>query len=828
MTTFVFYDFLHPLVNGELDQQRLNDGIDFVTSIMKIRISNSEAARERVEELCEKYNLEFEKSDIDEMWKFISVFRPDIVSECLSTLHSVSQYMTSTTKRESLVSYVFSSLIKGYLASREEGARVYKPAMPTTINEENCSNTAGTEGDGYISLPPIERYGFRQEIDTRVEGKEYENTILKKILLFILNVIEQKKRDVSETVELDAEEFVRATGSMYVNKGKNVMYICNEKVDISSEVNILRRILRFVYSDHEVVGSNTDIIVECVKLIYVYDELEPPLNSASTRASVESIYSISQDVFIRALNMILQKEVDEVATTTVGGVNGSGGDFDLFSGMSGSSTPTTLTLTPLVKCIIDFTSLIGVRSFLLNSRLRCSFNEGWIFSPLEEIVSSVKELLITSNDTAPDAESLSFDTAPDVEIMETRVNPENLTMTTYWKTSYLTQLHANNSFGEDSQRFESSKFLLELLKWSKNLLMKGKGEKETVSDIADIVLRTMRFLKMSFSTPRFSTSEDGFEEEIPRDGMEFIEEIDSISESITTFILLIGSGKYDSFAEDVTPEELSYLDDILGLESTTSTANPVYENSENVHQVMKAVDEFISRGSDLHSADHWEIVKEVVRMIDEVVGDDVFGGMKKDCQKAIDRISTDRSIYGNGLTLVSVFDMVWTQISNYEHLDEAQSCISQFIEEEPDESFETIVERCKKTLRGRFIEELKEMSGTCGSGHAARLVNVFTGFLDIPVVSFDWYDDISNTFHLHFMKKMESESDENKDILLMSSIDSQIREENLDFVTEWMTSTASEIHEILFDDYVNQGYIEEAEYNEIFDRVKGRYTQISM
>jgi hypothetical protein len=373
----------------------------------------------------------------------------------------------------------------------------------------------------------------------------------------------------------------------------------------------------------------------------------------------------------------------------------------------------------------------------------------------------------------------------------------------------------------------------------------------SLSDISDIIIRTCRRLKgcviktFGLYTLRadefdFIDSEDEEDEETPEEVNVLITEIDEIISSITTFILLIGSNRFNSLAlkgkssdsqsldflydDSSSKTEADYLDSILDpTEETKKNIEVVYENSENVHQVMKGVDKFIVKfGKTLDSArvkDHWQIVREVSEYI-SAKGDVT---LKSDCDRAIDRITTDRSVYGNDSRLTDVFDMVWTKIEMYENLEDSQSLLSDWVLSSPDEDVETIIQRCKNTLKDRFVEELKEMAGTCGSGHAARLVNVFTGFIDTPAVTFDWIEDVSNTFHLHFMKKLELESEENKDILLMASIDSEIKEANLDFISLWMEETSNEIRQILFSDYVEQGYLTAEHFENLFSQVKGRY-----
>ena len=86
---------------------------------------------------------------------------------------------------------------------------------------------------------------------------------------------------------------------------------------------------------------------------------------------------------------------------------------------------------------------------------------------------------------------------------------------------------------------------------------------------------------------------------------------------------------------------------------------------------------------------------------------------------SLNRIDMDRVLYSKyNSTLVSILIWVWSYIEGHEH---------------------------EGTLRERLWEELVDMSGTCSSGFASRLINTLSGFGDLNV-GISWEDQIVANF----------------------------------------------------------------------------------
>lgn len=86
---------------------------------------------------------------------------------------------------------------------------------------------------------------------------------------------------------------------------------------------------------------------------------------------------------------------------------------------------------------------------------------------------------------------------------------------------------------------------------------------------------------------------------------------------------------------------------------------------------------------------------------------------------ALNRIYMDRALYSKyNSTLSNILLKVWSYLTKHEHEDE---------------------------MKKRLLEELEEMSGTCSSGFASRLINVTSGFGDFSI-RISWEDQIIANF----------------------------------------------------------------------------------
>ena len=106
----------------------------------------------------------------------------------------------------------------------------------------------------------------------------------------------------------------------------------------------------------------------------------------------------------------------------------------------------------------------------------------------------------------------------------------------------------------------------------------------------------------------------------------------------------------------------------------------------------------------------------------DVADKDVVDKIKEKLKKinlAINRIKLDRVLYSKyNNTIGNILIKIWSYIYNHEYANE---------------------------MKKRLLEELEEMSGTCSSGFASRLINVISGFGEFNI-RISWEDQIISNF----------------------------------------------------------------------------------
>jgi len=242
----------------------------------------------------------------------------------------------------------------------------------------------------------------------------------------------------------------------------------------------------------------------------------------------------------------------------------------------------------------------------------------------------------------------------------------------------------------------------------------------------------------------------------------FVDDMDEYEKNDTEFQLL-------SFAED---EELDYdrradAADVLltsgteifkkrarvvimNLGSIKGHMRTVFDNAQNVHteEVESSVSEALEFFSmmPLHMINkkviEYDFVKEQVEKMlkdekdildksvlhkEECGIEDkyctkecsLYGEREKKIKIALNRINMDRALYSKyNNTLSNILIKVWSYLAGHEHEEE---------------------------MRKRLMEELEEMSGTCSSGFASRLINVISGFGQFNI-RISWEDQIIANF----------------------------------------------------------------------------------
>jgi len=183
----------------------------------------------------------------------------------------------------------------------------------------------------------------------------------------------------------------------------------------------------------------------------------------------------------------------------------------------------------------------------------------------------------------------------------------------------------------------------------------------------------------------------------------------------TDVLLQLGDEHAKKLAQDV----------IMKLGVGTKKIHTIYSNAQNVHtkeieDSIKNALEFLQGFSILKvqgkniNIDYVE--EKVIEITKQLSIDD------KDKEKisiSLNRIRMDRALYSQySCTLEHILLRVWSYLVGHDH---------------------------EKEMKKRLVEELIEMSGTCSSGFATRLVNTISGFGDFSM-RISWREQIIGNF----------------------------------------------------------------------------------
>ena len=168
---------------------------------------------------------------------------------------------------------------------------------------------------------------------------------------------------------------------------------------------------------------------------------------------------------------------------------------------------------------------------------------------------------------------------------------------------------------------------------------------------------------------------------------------------------------------------------IFSLGQINGVNKTIFDNAQNVHvkDIEKSVLDIIIKLSnyptikldDKNPIDYEYVQLKINNLLDELLKYDSDLDMvkKNRIQISFNRIYMDKALYFNN-SVSNILVKVWSYIENNEYKTEMQK---------------------------RLIEELDEMSGTCSSGFASRIVNSITGFGEFDL-HISWEDQIVSNF----------------------------------------------------------------------------------
>lgn len=204
--------------------------------------------------------------------------------------------------------------------------------------------------------------------------------------------------------------------------------------------------------------------------------------------------------------------------------------------------------------------------------------------------------------------------------------------------------------------------------------------------------------------------------------------------------------------------------DFQRLDSST-----IYNDGQNVHDssinntIKKAID-ILARDYIRDEDTHKILSKNAVDVIDDIQSVLKTNEMMNPAiGTSLNRITTDYSTFSekNRLRLREILQRVWNRIMNYMDIETQKEAIK------------------------RLVQELKDMSGLCSTGHMSRIVNVLMGFpLDkggLSAIKISWESQIQANIQARLDKLMRDDISGDIVTSLISSVEEE-RKLYLDFV----------------------------------------------
>jgi hypothetical protein len=245
--------------------------------------------------------------------------------------------------------------------------------------------------------------------------------------------------------------------------------------------------------------------------------------------------------------------------------------------------------------------------------------------------------------------------------------------------------------------------------------------------------------------------------------------------------------------EGSEPDKIKARKIITALGGAEEKKSSVFDNSQNVHStaisdsVNKYIEKLVVRDVKLKS------IADVMSEIMDVVKSKVPVGSKRfAATNALNRIKIDTARFSSfKATPAEILCHIWERIQSYD--DKVQS-----------------------TLETRLTEELIEMSETCSSGYAARLLNVLSG-VEVQL-KIGWADQIiANAKGRMNAAIRDCKDDKSREILALGTVDDSLKAEYNALIKRLLDP----IKQQLLSEFVTDGgYISTNEFNTHWERVE--------
>jgi DNA-binding cell septation regulator SpoVG len=227
----------------------------------------------------------------------------------------------------------------------------------------------------------------------------------------------------------------------------------------------------------------------------------------------------------------------------------------------------------------------------------------------------------------------------------------------------------------------------------------------------------------------------------------------------------------------------------------------IYDDSQNVHNsvINDQVNSFLTKILDPSSRNSMKSFKDINHEISVKIREDKYGlsqKIKNAIYKTLSRISVDTASFTKyNATLAEILCHVWARIHSKEFDKDVQDL-----------------------LEIRLFDELSDMSDTCSSGHASRFVNVFSTVDTTLAIS--WEDQIKANLKGRIQAKIRDCKDEDTQAAIaMGTMEGADKEDILAY-HKFLLECITEIHEILIEEFVDEGYIKENEFEAHFEKAK--------
>jgi hypothetical protein len=229
------------------------------------------------------------------------------------------------------------------------------------------------------------------------------------------------------------------------------------------------------------------------------------------------------------------------------------------------------------------------------------------------------------------------------------------------------------------------------------------------------------------------------------------------------------------------------------------TRKTIYDDEQNTHdeQLTKSVEEALEQF--LKQAIKIEGFHEVFRKITALINAHRPSPTARHLiLKALNRISVDTATFtSKKVTMAEVLCHVWARIEKHKGEQRLE-------------------------LEKRLLQELQEMAGWCGTGHAWRLVNVLSGYDKEVQLKISWDAQVKANISGRMLARMRQKSDHEQQDLRLGMLKDETgpeRETYLKFAKPAITELRHEMQK----EFVEGRWLTSTEFRDLFEKYAGEW-----